>query len=340
MAIDTRHYRLLVIEDNPGDFTLIEDFLFEEIEAPLIRHCFDFQAAREVLSTEGFDVVLLDLTLPDKTGEELIRSVIDLIGDSPLIVLTGYTDINFSVKSLSIGVADYLLKDDLTPMALYKSILYSIERRRKIIELQISERHSSNLFNFSPLPMWVMDIETMKFLDVNRATISHYGFSYDEFAVMTLKDIRPPEEIPHLLEGLARAKINPAEIAKEVYVHKKKSGELFHVKIQVSPIQHKGRNANLIIATDITKQLKHVKAIEEQNKRLKEISWIQSHIIRAPLCRIMGLIPLLEDNNVEDKREILAFILSSAYELDAVIRKITEKSNLSNIEEPDTAEQQ
>ncbi|AYL95155.1 response regulator [Mucilaginibacter celer] len=340
MAIDTKNYKLLIIEDNPGDFALIEDFLFEEIDAPQIRHCFDFEAAREVLSKETFDIVLLDLTLPDKTGEELIASVIALIGTSPLIVLTGYTDIDFSVKSLSMGVADYLLKDDLTPMALYKSILYSIERKKKIIELQLSEKHSSNLFNFSPLPMWVMDIETMKFLDVNQATVSHYGFSYDEFSIMTLKDIRPPQEIPHLLEGLAKARINPTEIAKEVYIHKKKSGELFNVKIQVSPIEHKGRYANLVIATDITEQLKHVKAIEEQNKRLKEISWIQSHIIRAPLCRIMGLIPLLEDNNVEDKREILAFILSSAYELDDVIRKITDKSNLSNFEEPDTTEQQ
>lgn len=328
---DTRDYSILIIEDNAGDLALIEDFLFEEIEVPHIRHCFNFEAAREVLLNNTFDIVLLDLTLPDKTGEELIRNILDLIGSSPLIVLTGYTDINFSVKSLSMGVADYLLKDDLTPTALYKSILYSIERKKKIIELQNSERHSSNLFNFSPLPMWVMDIETMRFLDVNQATVNHYGFSYAEFSVMTLKDIRPPEEIPHLLNSLAKAGANPEEIAREVYIHKKKSGELITVKIQVSPIQYKGRNANLVIATDITEQLKHVKAIEEQNKRLKEISWIQSHIIRAPLCRIMGLVPLIDDPTVTDKQQVLDYILSSAYELDDVIKKITDTSNLSGL---------
>lgn len=330
MTIDTKKYSILVVEDNPGDFALIEDFLFEEIDAPFIKHCPDYQTASKSLSETLFDVVLLDLTLPDKTGEDLIRNVLYLAGASPLIVLTGYTDIAFGVKSLSLGVADYLLKDDLTPMALYKSILYSIERKKKIIELQISERNNSELFNSSPLPMWVMDIDTLLFLDVNQATVNHYGYTYDEFFEMSLKDIRPLEEIPHLLEGLVKAKTNPKAIAQEVYVHRKKNGELFSVEIQVSHIQYKGRKANLVIAKDITERLKYVKAIEAQNQRFKQISWIQSHIVRAPLCRIMGLIPLLEDSQLAEKKEILDYILTSAYELDDVIRKITDVSNFSD----------
>ncbi|MDB5136845.1 MAG: cph1 4 [Mucilaginibacter sp.] len=79
---------------------------------------------------------------------------------------------------------------------------------------------------------------------------------------------------------------------------------------------------------DVTERLNYIKAIEEQNKRLKEISWLQSHVIRAPLARIMGLIPIIKDlkeNNVE-KEKSLQYISQSANELDEVIRSITEKS--------------
>ena len=79
---------------------------------------------------------------------------------------------------------------------------------------------------------------------------------------------------------------------------------------------------------DITDRLNYIKAIEEQNKKLTEISWIQSHVIRAPLARIMGLIQLINDTeqSEKDKMEINNYILHSANELDDVISNISEKT--------------
>jgi two-component system sensor histidine kinase/response regulator len=78
---------------------------------------------------------------------------------------------------------------------------------------------------------------------------------------------------------------------------------------------------------------KSAEALEKQNQKLREISWLQSHVIRAPLAKITGLIPLINDVK-EDKLErekMLAFLLSSANELDEVIGDITEKTRVADL---------
>jgi len=137
-------HAILVIEDNPGDFALVEEFLLEQIEAPAISHAINYREAREILTDEkkSFDIVLLDLSLPDKTGIPLIKEIVEISPNAPVIVLTGYSDLTFGVKSLSLGISDYILKDELTALSLYKSIVYSTERKRIILELGISERRA------------------------------------------------------------------------------------------------------------------------------------------------------------------------------------------------------
>ena len=137
-------HSILVIEDNPGDFALVEEFLLEQIDAPLISHASNYKEARNILSDKGepFDIILLDLSLPDKTGIPLILGIVEIGQNAPVIVLTGYADLNFGVKSLSIGISDYILKDELTSLSLYKSIVYSTERKRIISDLEASEKRA------------------------------------------------------------------------------------------------------------------------------------------------------------------------------------------------------
>lgn len=143
------NYTILVIEDNPGDFALVEEFLFEQIEVPVITLASNYKEASNILSWKKnpFDIILLDLSLPDKTGVALIQEVIEMSSNVPVIVLTGYADIEFGVKSLSLGVADYILKDELTALSLYKSIVYSTERKRIISALELSEKHARSFAN-------------------------------------------------------------------------------------------------------------------------------------------------------------------------------------------------
>jgi signal transduction histidine kinase len=112
--------------------------------------------------------------------------------------------------------------------------------------------------------------------------------------------------------------------------HQKKNGELMDVEIQVAPIHYAEFEANMAIGTDITERQNYIHAIEAQNERLREISWIQSHTVRAPLSRIMGLAHMLEDltESTEEQKKVLNYLLTSANELDEIIKAITDKSKI------------
>jgi len=176
--------------------------------------------------------------------------------------------------------------------------------------------------------MWVVDLDTLRFIDVNQATIDHYGYSRKEFLTMTLRDIRPGEELTSLERDLAEDKTNPA--SRRTATHQKKNGELISVELRIAPFQYNGAPTNIVIASDITERLQYVKAVETQNEKLIAISWMQSHVIRAPLARIMGLLPMFSDPKTcrKEKKDILGYLIDSADELDEVIKKISEATSV------------
>jgi signal transduction histidine kinase len=141
MEKDKKNYKLLVIEDNEGDFLLIEHFLSEEILSPQITHVKTLKQAKELLTGQHtpFDIVLLDLSLPDSDGEQLIVEIVALCPESPVIVLTGYADIEFGIRSLSLGIFDYLLKEEINARSLFKSVIFNIERKKTRRSLEESE---------------------------------------------------------------------------------------------------------------------------------------------------------------------------------------------------------
>jgi len=193
-----------------------------------------------------------------------------------------------------------------------------------------SEKRYSELFHFSPLPMWVYDLETLKFLDVNLAAVNHYGYSHDEFLSMTIRDIRPEEELPVLAKTIEKSKAGKLIYNRGIYKHKTKDGTIIRTDIRSNPMLFKGKEAKLIVASDITKELLYINAIEEKNAKLEEIAWLQSHAVRAPLARIMGLVDMLADDNQQKvmlKQDIIKHIERSAEELDGIIREITAKSD-------------
>jgi PAS domain S-box-containing protein len=194
--------------------------------------------------------------------------------------------------------------------------------------LETSEKNYSDLFHLSPLPMWVYEKGTLKFLNVNTAAVRHYGYTLHEFLSMTIRDIRPAEENAKLDDAIASLQTQPSRTHPGVFKHLKKNGELILVDIQSNRIQFNGKDAILVLANDITTQLKYTAAIEQQNKRLQDIAWIQSHVVRAPLARIMGLIELFKHYKSADmdKRNLLDNILTSANELDGIVRDISNKT--------------
>src|SRR5262249_34365906 len=109
----------------------------------------------------------------------------------------------------SFGVAERELAEDVARRAaqaidnarLYRAAMDEITERQ-VAEAALREREASFrlLFANNPLPMWVYDLETLAFLEVNQAAVAHYGYRRSEFLEMRITDIRPPEDVPALLE--------------------------------------------------------------------------------------------------------------------------------------------
>ncbi|KEO75797.1 response regulator [Anditalea andensis] len=336
MFKDTHPYRILVIEDNPGDLLLITDYLEEHIATPIIEIAKNYKEASLLLTSpehKTFDVIFLDLSLPDNQGENLINEVVSINANSPIIVLSGYSDFEFSIKSLSLGISDYLLKDELTPSSLYKSLIYNIERKKILSDLEEAKLRYGNLFQLSPQPMFVFDSETLMFLDVNISAIKHYGYAIEEFLSMSIREIRPKEDLQEFDEIWKVASSNNKSYNKLINRHITKNGRIIQVEIQSNYINYKGRDARIVLANDITDQMNHISTIEKQNSKLKEISWIQSHVVRAPIARLMSLVNLIkmDRDNVENHQELLDYILDSAHELDDIVRDISARAEQIHI---------
>jgi len=271
MPISSESLRVLVIEDNLGDFIIIEDFIKEEIKCPHIEHAKTFAAAKKTIEAGNtFDIILLDLTLPDGNGEELVTEALKLAGNIPLIVLTGYVNKGFSIKTLGLGVSDYLLKDDLNTSYLFKSIAYSIERKKIHTELKSSEEKYRSLFKSSPIPMWVYDPDTLYFLDVNAAACRIYGYSVEEFLLMTILDIRPSHDYAKV-EEIVRLNKGTENYFEGVFVHYKKNREIIHVNIQSNTINFSGKRARLVVSNDVTEKIKAENALKRSEQRFKSL---------------------------------------------------------------------
>ena len=117
--------------------------------------------------------------------------------------------------------------------------------------------------------------------------------------------------------------------------HVKKNGDLIYLDIQSNFIDYKGKSAKAMIVSDVTERLKYVSVIEAQNEKLRKIAWIQSHIVRTPLARIIGLIPLIKDlkEHTAEREQMFEYLMTSANELDEIITDITDKTIMPDDEE-------
>ena len=128
---------------------------------------------------------------------------------------------------------------------------------------------ADNLFLSHPDPMWIYDLETLRFLAVNRAAIANYGYCEDEFLAMTIADIRPDEDKPALFSKVAD--VTDEWNKAGVWRHIRKSGEIIHVDITSHVIDHDGRPARLITARDVSQRVASEQALARA-KRMLEIA--------------------------------------------------------------------
>jgi diguanylate cyclase (GGDEF)-like protein/PAS domain S-box-containing protein len=135
-----------------------------------------------------------------------------------------------------------------------QSTLDVCERARTLEALRASEERYRLLFDASPLPMWVYDQETLRFLAVNQAAVDHYGYSRERFADMTIAGVGPEHELA-LREGRLPDGQSESD-APSIWRHHKATGESMDVEITSHALLFAGRQARLVIANDVTERLR------------------------------------------------------------------------------------
>jgi two-component system, cell cycle sensor histidine kinase and response regulator CckA len=140
----------------------------------------------------------------------------------------------------------------------------AIANARAQDEIRASEARYRTMFDNSPLPKWMYDVETLRFLEVNEAAIRSYGYSRDEFLAMTIKDIRPAEDIPLVLASVAGDR---ATNKFGVWRHQKKDGSMILVEVTTHTFAVDGRACRLAIARDVTETTR----LEEQLRQAQKM---------------------------------------------------------------------
>ena len=300
--------RLLLLEDNRADADLLQAALAKFAPGGFaITHVERLADAFARIRAGQFDALLSDLGLPDSTGLATVRAIAAGAPTLPLVVMTGFDDDELGRAAIQHGAQDYLVKGEKNGTLIGRTLRYAIERKRLEIELRaanealagrVAERTAEleaanavvlanaagyrQLFDANPHPMYMCDPETLRFIAVNDAAVTHYGWSREEFLSMTMAEIRPAEETQRLRDHIARMRrehIGEAGLWK----HRKKDGTLIDVEISSHAIEFGWRRARVVLALDITerKQAEQaLRAAEEQFRGLVEQSIAGSYIIQ------------------------------------------------------------
>lgn len=164
----------------------------------------------------------------------------------------------------------YAVRDGAGALLYYEGSVEDMTARKRAEEmLARSEEQYRVLFESNPNPMWVYDADTYAYLAVNEAAVRHYGYTRAEFLLMSILDVRPPENIPAVLENIAAL---PSEhrYAGE-WEHRKKDGTPIFVEISSQLIDFNGRAARLVLINDVTVRKQAVEALRESEERYREL---------------------------------------------------------------------
>lgn len=137
-------------------------------------------------------------------------------------------------------------------------------------DLRISEQKYRLLFEWNPMPMWMLSLDESKFIDVNNAAINHYGYSREEFLNNSITFFLAPEELQRIADAMKDGYKKGTRTT--LWKHMKKNGEIISVEITTHDILHENKAVRLILANDITEKLKAEKELEQSNEILRQLT--------------------------------------------------------------------
>lgn len=203
----------------------------------------------------------------------------------------------------------------VSAIVLYIAILRGTRKYNRAQE----EYH--NLFRYNPVPMFIYNPKNGRILAANETCCIQYGYTHVEMRGLSIDAIRLQHDVLQNNESTRLADVG-------IQLHRKHSGQEFWIHKFAREIPFKGLQARLVLAIDVNEEMSAKDRLVRQNARLAEIAWFESHELRAPIARILGLLQLYDRGNParRENAEIIDYLAATGTELEHVVRLLTQKT--------------
>jgi PAS domain S-box-containing protein len=285
-------YKLLLIDDDEDDFFELRETL-SEIKRSSFQLTWksSYESGLAALATRSFDACILDYRLGPQTGLQLMREAREQGSSCPMILLTGHGDFELDLKAMEAGAADYLVKGQILPALLERSIRYSIKNARDMHQISEERENFQTLFNSTFEGILVHS--QGKILDANSAACEILKCAPQTIAGKDISSFLRPDFREDFLRQLSAGR----DLRMEAAALTATGSEIF-LGLLSRTINLKGRSSSLIGIRDLTER----KAMETQilqQDRLASLGLLASslaHEIGTPLGVIRGRAEQVQKN--------------------------------------------
>ncbi|MEG4227087.1 ATP-binding protein [Microcoleus sp. N9_B2] len=298
--------KILLVEDNPADADLLAELLEVSVgvQWELVSVEYLHQAIAH-LSKQPFDVVLLDLSLPDSHGLETLTRLREVAPDTAMVVMTGLDDEAIALESVRLGAQDYIVKGQITTQLLVRTIRYAIERSQTFQMLRESERRFRAIFDSSFQLTKLLTPQGIV-LEVNETALDFAGLRSEDIVGRPIWEMAIWAQSPQVSQQLqcAIGKASRGEFFRSEIDLLGKSGQIMTVDFSLKPVKNETGQVLLLIAEarDISDRKRAEAEILKALAREKELSELRakfvtmvSHEFRTPLTTIQFSAGLLQD---------------------------------------------
>jgi len=260
--------KVLVVEADSAGPSVLDGQLAELGFLPDgICRCSSFPEALHISTTE-INLIFISQPALDAAALFCLGEVRKHFPFVPVIVVSDSDLPEDHVHAIELGVQEVLVSGQYTVPELKRAITHSISRNRVLKRMGSADTDYKMHFDNGPIPTWITDSETRRFLLVNNAAVAKYGYSKEEFYAMTLLDIRPKEDVEPLL-ALQKSR-RDGQFDLGYWRHVKKSGEVFYVHVYSHSTEYNSHDARLSFLVDVNEKIQATRKNEELTTLIKE----------------------------------------------------------------------
>lgn len=302
--VGKQRFSVLIIEDAVNSYILTK----EKLESLYVFVDVDWKESVEdgllaLTTSNTYDLILLNYAMCKNLKVDPTPKIIKLAKNTPVVLLPS-SNLYREIKKY--GGLGFLFESH----AAINGSLISFKGKPE----------NRTTFDIFPAPAILLDLNSEKIQEVNLAAQRLLEFNSEDLKGVDLEQIASPMD-----RVIFKKYLTDKEFAiPQVFYLLKSSGQKIIAEFSGTLIDTNKENLLLLHFRDITEHLNKSAQLEIQKKRLREVSYIQSHLLRAPIARLLALASALEDKSLEEKERILYMksVAQSAQELDFIVREM------------------